>query len=317
MALGGADHEDRQVGIQVRVLEHLHPRFGVEGDAPMHLDLLLAAEVLKIGNGEEAGVGGVVPFVAQHARGFRRPPCFGQHRPQPVIAKVRDAHDAGPANAHHLRQDAFHVLHRLQGLGQHDTVKLPVGKRPEALVQVGLDHIQPATDGGEDLLLVQLDSDQAAVVGLPQPGQQRARAAAEVEHTGTRRDQFGDALVVEPVLVKDAGGTMRFVFDGGAGVGRWGELVEEGPHHLAIDRQVVGQQEGVVAATALDVAVADRRVVGDQRVDDVARLVGWEQPVAGKADHQPAGAGVAQRPRPALRGVWPRSNRSMATESVR
>ena len=47
---------------------------------------------------------------------------------------------------------------------KHHAVKLPGGKGAEALVQVGLDHIQAAADAGEDLLLVQLDADQAAVV---------------------------------------------------------------------------------------------------------------------------------------------------------
>ena len=136
--------------------------------------------------------------------------------PEPVIAEVRDADDAGPANAHHLRQDALHVLDRLQGLGQDHAVKLPGGEGAEALVQVGLDDIQAAADAGEDLLLVQLDADQAAMVGLPQPGQQRAGAAAQVEHAGARRDQFGDALIIEPVLVEDAGRAVRLVFDGGA-----------------------------------------------------------------------------------------------------
>ena len=85
----------------------------------------------------------------------------------------------------------------------------PVGEGAQALVQVGLDHIQAAADAGEDLLLVQFHADQAPMVGLLQPGQQRAGAAAEVEHAGARRDQFDDAVVVEPVLVEDAGRAMR------------------------------------------------------------------------------------------------------------
>ena len=123
--LGGADHEDRQVGVQVRMLEHLCLGFSIEGDAPMDPDVLLAAEVLEIGNGEEPDIGRVVPFVVQDAGGLRRSPGLGQHAPELVIAKVRDADDAGPADANHLRQDALHVLHGLQGLGQDHAVKLP------------------------------------------------------------------------------------------------------------------------------------------------------------------------------------------------
>src|ERR1035437_4831188 len=71
----------------------------------------------------------------------------------------------------------------------------------KAPVQVSLDDIQAAADAGEDLLLVQLHADQAPMVGLPQPDQQRAGAAAQVEHTGAGRNQLGDALVVEPVVM--------------------------------------------------------------------------------------------------------------------
>ena len=159
----------------------------------------------------------------------------------------------------------------------------PVAKTPRPLFRSAWITSSPRLMPVEDLLLIQLDADQAAVVGLPQPGQERAGAAAQVEHAGARRDQLGDALVVEPVLVEDAGRAVRLVFDGGARVGRGGEMVEERPHHLAIHGQVIRQQEGVVAATALNVAIADRRVVGDQRVDDVTRLVGREQPVAGRS----------------------------------
>ena len=82
--------------------------------------------------------------------------------------------DAGPANAHHLRQDAFDVLDRLQGLGQNHAIKLSGGEDAEPLVQVGLDHIQAARDASQDLLFIQFDPDQAAVVRLAQPGQESA-----------------------------------------------------------------------------------------------------------------------------------------------
>ena len=63
-----------------------------------------------------------------------------------MIAKVRDADDAVPTDAHHFGQEALHVLHRLQGLGQDHAVKLPGGKGALAMIQVGLDDIQPAAD---------------------------------------------------------------------------------------------------------------------------------------------------------------------------
>ena len=66
------------------------------------------------------------------------------------------------------------------------------------------------------------------------------------------------------------------------------EVAEKRAYQFAVTGQIGGQQKRVVSAVALDVAVGDGRVVGDERVDDVARLVGRKQPVAGVADDQPA-----------------------------
>src|ERR1035441_6529707 len=118
------------------------------------------------------------------------------------------------------------------------------------------------------------------MIGLPQRSQESAGAAAEIEHTGAGRDQLRDALIIEPVLVENNGGAMRLVLHGGWRLGRGTELVEESPHHLAINSQVIGQQESIMAAGAPHVAITDRRVVGDQRINNVAGLVGWKQPVA-------------------------------------
>ena len=37
------------------------------------------------------------------------------------------------------------------------------------------------------------------------------RAAAEVQHAGPGRDQFDDAVIIEPVLMEDAGRPVRLV----------------------------------------------------------------------------------------------------------
>src|ERR1035441_9555039 len=157
----------------------------------MNLNVLLAAEILEVGDGEEADVRRVVPFIVQDTRGLRRPPRFRQHMPELVVSEVRNADYAGPADADHLGQHALNVpprfrqhmpelvvsevrnadyagpadadhlgqhalnvLHRLQGLGQYHTVKLIGGEGAEALVQVRLDDVQAAADAGEDLLLI-------------------------------------------------------------------------------------------------------------------------------------------------------------------
>ena len=81
------------------------------------------------------------------------------------------------------------------------------------------------------------------------------------------RDEFDDRVVVQPVAgVEDA---RRAVDCRVAVVRRLGrrlrgrfppavEIRQKRPDHLPVDRQFVGQQERIVAAVALDVAVADR-----------------------------------------------------------
>src|ERR1019366_8619105 len=54
-------------------------------------------------------------------------------------------------------------------------------------------------------------------------------------------------MISRPVLVENTGGAMRLVLHGGWRLGRGTELVEESPHHLAINSQVVGQQESIMA----------------------------------------------------------------------
>ena len=97
---------------------------------------------------------------------------------------------------------------------------------------------------------------------------------------------------------------------------RAAQVAEERANQFAVPGEIIGQQESVVAAVALHVAVADRRVVGDQGVDDVAGLVGRKQPVAAEADDQPAAARPPKAGGQFGCGVPPRSNRSMAIEST-
>src|ERR1041384_2377914 len=98
-----ANHKYRKIRIAVRVLEYLTPSLSIQCDAPMHANGFFFTERLKIGDSKEPDVGGVVPFIMQHA-GFRRSPLFGEHLAQGMIGKIRNAHDAGLTDAGHLRQ---------------------------------------------------------------------------------------------------------------------------------------------------------------------------------------------------------------------
>src|SRR2546421_749252 len=75
-SLGSADHEYRQIGVEVGISEDFRAGLGVESDAPMDVDIFCAAEVLEIGNGEEPNIGSVVPLVMQNTA-LRGPAFFG------------------------------------------------------------------------------------------------------------------------------------------------------------------------------------------------------------------------------------------------
>ena len=89
-------------------------------------------------------------------RGAR--PSLGQLAAELPVGEVGEADDAPPAHAQHVGEHARHVHHGLQRLREDDEVELPVGEGRQALVQVGLDHVQPAADAGQDRLLVQFDA---------------------------------------------------------------------------------------------------------------------------------------------------------------
>src|SRR5215467_8878848 len=68
-----ADNKNRQIGIQVRLVENLGMLLGVQCDSPMNMNALSAAKVLKISNGKKPDVGSVVPFIAEDSARLRRP----------------------------------------------------------------------------------------------------------------------------------------------------------------------------------------------------------------------------------------------------
>ena len=297
-----ADHHDRHVGIQVRIVVNLAAGFRIERDLLVDLDLVVAAEIFEVGDGKEADVGRVVPVIAQERAGPGSAAFFVKMLAQLPVADVGEADDPLPADAEDLLEHALHVHHRLQRLREDDEVELPVGEGRQPVVQVGLHDVQPAADAGQDRLLVQLDAHDVPAAVAAQPGQQPAVAAAQVQHAGAGRNQLDDRVVVQAAAVEDARRILAAqLVQGHVGqrvVGRRAavEIRQEGPHGLAVDRQLVGQQEGVVAAVALHVAITHRLAFGDQGVDHLLRLERREEPVGGKAHQQPAALRTGQGP---------------------
>ena len=236
--------------------------------------------------------------MAEQATRPRRPAALGEHPTKLVIREVRKAHDASSSHTHDLIQDALHVPDALKRLAEHDEVELVVGERREAVIEVGLHHVQPAPHAVENGPLVDLDAHDAIVPPHRQPRQQGPAAAAEVQDARRRRDQLDDPIAVQPlgmVRVEDA----RRAWPPGlaslpSARRTAAEVGQKAPDQLAVGLQIDGQQERVVPAVADDVAVTDRLARRDQGVNDLLELLGREQPVAGEADRQPAALAAIQ-----------------------
>ena len=229
---------------------------------------------------EEADVGRVVPLVAAAGpavSGAR--PCSASMLPQLVVGEVREADDALPPDAEHVVEHAARTSRTAWSVCESTTKSnCPSANCARPVVQVGLDHVEPAADAGDDRLLVQLEAHEPLVPApcsrassppVPQPRSSTLAAGGISSTIGRSRAAGGGRCSwgCRP----SAGVVVGSRWPAGRAAVRFGQ---ERPHQLAVDGQVVGQQEGVVAAVAGDVAVADRLVGGDQGVDDLLRLDG-------------------------------------------
>ena len=71
-----------------------------------------------------------------------------------------------------------------------------VGKFVEPLLQVALNDIDALADGGEDVGIVDLDTDAFGAARLDQVLEQRAIAAAQVEYAVARLDPAGNEFEI-------------------------------------------------------------------------------------------------------------------------
>ena len=199
------------------------------------------------------------------------------------------------------------------------TSKAPIGISVEIAIGVPLDHRQPVPHAGIDAGLAQLDAARIDALVARQIGEQRAVAAADVEHARARLDHVGDQPQVAPqppggarvaagsgatALEPARGGRRHAAFPeraAGRGARRSRQKAAQGREQLRLV-----QQERVVALVGLDLDKAD--IGGDrvQRVHDGAALRGREQPVAGERDDAEARLRAAERPPAATRHARPR-----------
>ena len=97
------------------------------------------------------------------------------------------------------------MARRLDGERQDGVVEGLVGIVGEVAVGVALDHGEAARHAGVDALARQLDAAPVDGLGVGEQLQQRAVAAADVEHARARLHHLGDQQVVDAMRRRGCG----------------------------------------------------------------------------------------------------------------
>jgi hypothetical protein len=90
----------------------------------------------------------------------------------------------------------------MDGQAEDGVIEGTVGIIGKVAVRVALDHRQPARHTGVDALAGNLDAAPVDVLGVGQQLQQRAVAAADVEHARPALDHFGDQQVIDAMRAR-------------------------------------------------------------------------------------------------------------------
>src|SRR5512132_3331935 len=176
----------------------------VEEQTALDARIHLAAQRDEVADGAEVDVRAVVPGVRQGVA-HRHSPLGQQSPAQPPVREVRHRDDGVAADAQQLLQRRPRRPHRLQRLAEHHVVERPVWIVEQVGVGVALDYRKPGADAGVDAVAGQLDAAPVDLLELHEVVEQRAVAAADVEHSRTRLDHVGDQLQVDA----DGGGRRR------------------------------------------------------------------------------------------------------------
>ena len=108
------------------------------------------------------------------------------------MGEVGKGDDADAPHARGFAQHDLGIAQVLQGVDLQHDVEALVLERGQALVQVELQHVDAALHAGQHVVVVDLDTVAGAAALARQVRQQRAVAAAQVEHVRALRHQAGD-----------------------------------------------------------------------------------------------------------------------------
>ena len=225
-------------------------------------------------------VGRVVPLKGE-LLALGHAPFHEQFAAHFETGEVREGDHRLARDAQDLLQEFARALDRLQRFAEHDDIEAVVRDHGQTVVDVFQQDVAAQTDRGDDLVDVDLDAVAAAVPALAQDVEQRAVAAAEVQHAAARRDQVEHLLIVAQLPLPDHA-ALRRVVAAGRVVGRR----QKRAHH-ALQFFDVGQ-EGIVARCGVEVAVRDLLLLAHERGHKFFRLLGHEEPVTAQRDDQHA-----------------------------
>ena len=75
-------------------------------------------------------------------------PAEGYLKTVAPIAEIGESNNRLFSHAGEVAQDGFHILHGLDGLAEHNHIEAAVAKSLQTLLQIRLNHVYTAGDGG-------------------------------------------------------------------------------------------------------------------------------------------------------------------------
>src|SRR5690606_4242526 len=170
------------------------------------LNILFAAQHLKILKGTEVDVRRVIPFVRQQIR-YRHPPAGSEIVTRLPVPEIGEGNDALLTDPQHLVQHQMRIMQRLQCLRHQHGIKTFISKISQTAIQVLLNHVQTFIDTQVDLLRINLQAVTFHLLVVDQKFQQGAIAAPQVENPAALRDPvlYFIEIYTHNLLRRDAG----------------------------------------------------------------------------------------------------------------
>ncbi len=198
--LNPLQHEHRRCGQQILHHEDVDPAAAVQVGFTGDDDPVRPAKMGEIGDGKGLPARLLVPGLGQIDRAGDAP---GKQELQPAapVAPVGKADHRPFPHPQHLLQDHRRVIQVGQRLAEHHIVEAVIGIIPQPFLQVALAHAEAAAHARQHPGLTQLDTATLDAFLMHQVIQQRAVAAAQVEHRLALRDEIGDDLKVGTKIV--------------------------------------------------------------------------------------------------------------------